>query len=217
MLQATHNFALMKSGLLIGGMLLAGTLQGPSAAAQQFGVSFGLNYQQLSDLSFNSLETRFKSKEGWHVGVWFEFAIGPIGIRPGLRYVDAGQLFDGINETFPATRDQFDVSMVEIPFVFRYGIKAPVIGPYVFVGPVLRFPSFTDKVISNDLAPMSIAGEAGVGLQITLGGLKLYPEVAYTFGFTNFIEDEIVIDFVTLTPEGSQRLNSAMVRLAVGF
>jgi hypothetical protein len=92
-----------------------------------------------------------------------------------------------------------------------------VIGPYAFAGPVFRFPSFTDKVLSNDLAPVSVAAEAGLGLQITIGGLRLYPEIAYTFGLTNFIQDELVIDFVTLTPEGQQRLNTAMLRLSVGL
>ena len=186
-------------------------------AAQRFGLTFGLNYQELSDISLNDLNTRFNSKEGWHVGAWFEFSLGPIAIRPGLRYMEAGKLFEGISETFPATRDQFEVSLVEAHLLFRYGINAPVIGPYVFAGPVMRFPSFTDKVIGNDLAPMSVAAEAGLGVQITIGSVRLYPEVAYTFGFTNFIEDEIVIDFVTLTPNGSQRLNSAMLRISAGL
>ncbi len=207
----------MKLRFLVCGILLVSAVRGPEATAQRFGVTVGLNYQQLSDVSYNSLETRFKSKEGWHVGAWFEFSLGPVGVRPGLRYLDAGHLFEGLNDTFPATRDQFDVSMVEVPLLFRYGISSPVIGPYAFAGPVFRFPSFTDKVLSNDLAPVSVAAEAGLGLQITIGGLRLYPEIAYTFGLTNFIQDELVIDFVTLTPEGQQRLNTAMLRLSVGL
>ena len=187
------------------------------AAAQNFGFTVGLNYQQLQDISFNDLNARFDSKEGWHVGAWFEFSLGPIGIRPGVRYVDAGQLFDGLSDSFPATRDEFDISLVEVPLLFRYGINAPVIGPYILAGPILRFPSFTDKVISNDLAPTSFGAEVGVGLQINLGGISLYPEVAYVFGLTNFIEDEIVIDFISLTPGSSQQLNSAMLRLSVGL
>ena len=208
----------MKLRFLICGMLLVGTAHGPDAAAQHFGVSLGLAYQQLSDISLNSLDTRFKSKEGWHVGAWLEFAAGSsLRIRSGIRYVDAGQLFEGINDTFPATRDSFDVSMLEASLLVRYGINAPVVGPYVFAGPVLRIPSFTDEVISNDLAPLSVATEMGVGLKISVGGVHLYPEIAYTFGMTNFIQDEIVIDFVTLTPQGKQRLNSAMLRLSVGL
>ena len=207
----------MKARILIFSLLLVAAPHGPDAAAQHFGVSFGLNYQQLSDVSFNNLNTRFQSKEGWHVGAWFEFSVGPVGIRPGIRYVEAGQLLEGLSDTFPATRDQFDFSLLEASLAFRYGIKAPVIGPYVIAGPVFRFPSFTDKVISNDLSALSIAAETGVGLQITLGGLRLYPEIAYTFGLTNFVEDEIVIDFVTLTPQGSQKLNTVMVRLLIGL
>ena len=207
--------AYMNARLLACSLILLGAA--PDAAAQRFGITLGLNYQQLSDVTFNNLDARFKSKEGWHVGAWFEFSLGSVDIRPGVRYVDAGNLYEGLSDTFPATRDQFDVSLLEVPLLFRYGINAPVIGPYVFAGPLLRFPSFTDKILSNDLAPLSVAAEAGVGLQVTIGGLRLYPEIAYTFGLTNFIQDELVIDFVTLTPEGEQRLNSAMLRLSLGL
>lgn len=197
--------------------LLTGLVQIPDAAAQSWGLTVGLNYQQLSNISINDLNTRFDSKQGWHIGAWFEFNIGSVGIRPGVRYVEAGQLLEGLNETFPATRDNFDVSLLEANLLFRYGIEAPVIGPYVFAGPLFRFPSFTDKVIGNDLAPMSVSGEIGAGLQITIGSIRLYPEVAYTFGFTNFIEDELVIDFVSLTPNDAARLNTAMLRLSIGL
>ena len=101
--------------------------------------------------------------------------------------------------------------------LFQYGIDGPLIGPYVFAGPLVRFPSFTDKVISNDLAPLSVAVEVGAGLRINIGGLRLYPEIAYTFGVSNFIQDELVIDFVTLTPQDEQRINTAMLRLSVGL
>ena len=189
----------------------------PSATAQRFGFMIGLNYQELSDISFNDLSTRFESKDGWHVGVWMELNAGAIAIRPGIRYVDAGQLFDGINDTFPATRDNFKVSLLEPFLLVSYGLTTPVVAPYLFGGPFVRFPSFTDKTISNDLAPASAALELGIGIKITMGGIRLYPELAYHVGITNFIEDELVIDFVSLTPSGSQRLNSIALRISLGM
>jgi len=204
----------MKPFLLLCGLLWV-TIS--PASAQTFGFYAGLNYQQLSDVSLNNLNTQFRSEDGWHLGAWFEFELGPIAVRHGLRYMDAGQLFTGINDRFPATPDNFDVSLLEASLLFRYGIQAPVIGPYVFAGPVLRLPAFTDKEISNDLAPISAAAEAGAGLEITISNLRLYPEIAYAFGISNFIGDSIVINFAELTPASSQQLNSALIRLSVAF
>jgi len=101
--------------------------------------------------------------------------------------------------------------------VLRYGFASPVVSPYAFAGPVLRLPLGNDEVIQDELRALSWAGEIGGGIAVNLGPLTLYPEVAYVFGLTRFIENELVLELVTLQLGDTQRLNAALLRLSVGL
>ncbi len=197
--------------------LFIGSLLVPAAMAQTFGVSAGGNFQRLSDISVNDLRTQFESQTGWHVGAWVELPLGPAGLRGGARYMAAGKLFEGLQSNFPSAQENFDVSLVELYLLLRLGIPSPVISPYVFAGPVFRIPSSSDEEISEDLRILSYAGEIGGGIKVGLGPINLYPEIAYVFGLTRFIEDELILQLISQQVGDPQRLNMAMLRLSVGF
>ncbi|MCY4170594.1 MAG: PorT family protein [Bacteroidetes bacterium] len=186
-------------------------------SAQNFGVSVGANFQRLNDIALNELETKFESQNGWHVGAWIELPLGPAALRGGARYMAAGKLFEGIQESHSSVRDNFDVSLVEIYLILRLGFPSPVVSPYVFAGPVFRLPAQNDADISNDLKILSYAGEIGGGLEIGLGPVTLHPELAYVFGITRFIENELILQQIKLQAGDPQRLNVAMLRLSVGL
>ena len=193
------------------------SLAAASPAYAQFGVTAGLNFDRLSDVAFNDVDANFDNKTGWHVGVWTEFSLGVVTLRPGVRYMNAGKLFEGLSEVNAAIVDDFDIHLVEVPILVRFGLGAAVVKPYVFAGPVLRFPAGVDDIIESDLNSPSIAGELGLGLQLSLGGFSLYPEIAFTFGLSSFIQDELILGFATLSTDDSQKLNTAMLRLGVGL
>lgn len=199
-------------------LVFAGSLLASNAPAQTFGVTVGGNFQRLGDITLNELETKFESQTGWHVGAWVEFPLGPVAaLRAGGRYMAAGQLLEGIQDNYPTIRENFDVSLTELYLLLRVGLPSQVVSPYVFAGPVFRIPTNTDQELSNDLKVLSYAGEIGGGLVINLGPVKLYPEIAYVFGLTRFIEDEIVLELISLQVGNPQKLNMAMVRLSVGL
>ena len=180
-------------------------------------MSVGGNFQRLSDITLDELRTKFESQTGWHAGAWVELPIGTTSLRAGGRYMSAGQLLKGIQASKPKFPDNFDISMVELYLVLRLGLPSQVLSPYVFAGPVFRIPTNTDSELSNDLHALSFAGEIGGGIAINMGAIRLYPEVAYTFGLTRFMKDKIVVRFIELQVDDSQRLNMAMLRLSVGF
>lgn len=133
--------------------------------------------------------------------------------------MSAGQLLEGLRGKDPSVpiRDNFDISVVELYLLLRLGLPSAVVSPYVFAGPVFRIPANTDSELNNDLKVLSYAGEVGAGLEINLGLVDLYPEVAYAFGITRFIEDEVILNFISMSIGDSQKLNVAMVRLSVGL
>ena len=204
----------MRHILLVGATLL---LMMPEANAQRVGLTVGTNFQRLSDISLNSVETLFEQQTGWHLGAWVDVPLGPLGIRVGARYMEAGKLFAGLGENFPIMRDNFNIALVDFNVLLRYGLSSPIINPYVFAGPSFRIPARADQILKNDLAALSYALEIGGGLEIKIGSLAIYPEIAYLVGLSTFIEDELVLDFVTLTAGDAQYLNTAILRLSVGL
>jgi len=194
-----------------------GFLFTPAAIAQNIGISVGGNFQRLSDISLNELETKFESQTGWNAGAWVELPLGPAALRAGGRYMAAGKLFSGIKNSYPSLRDNFDVSMVELYLILRLGLPSPVVSPYVFAGPVFRLPTRNDTEIENDLKILSYAGEIGGGIKINMGPVSLFPELAYIFGLTRFIENELVLQLISLRVGDPQKLNMVMLRLSVGL
>lgn len=179
-----------------------------------------MTFDRLSNITLNNVKTRFDDKVGWVIGVWMEAPIGPFGIQVGARYLDAGRLFEGLIEDQPDAgdvRDNFDFSFVEVPLLIRYSLGTPVLSPYVFAGPLMRFPAALDAEIAKDVKALSLAVELGAGVRLSLGKLSLFPEIAYVYGVTNFIGDSINVGPVTLNTTDKQSLNSAMLRLSLGF
>lgn len=200
--------------LAVAGLGLAGAVP----AHAQFGITAGANFDRLSDITLNNTEAHFDNHNGWHVGVWADFSLlGVLTLRPGVRYMSAGKLFEGLSEIDGNAEDTFDINLMEIPVLVRFAFGAPVIKPYIFAGPVLRFPVGVDNTIDSDLKSPSIAGEVGLGVQVALGRISLYPEVGFTFGLSSFIDDEIILGFATFSTNEAQHLNAAMLRLGIGL
>ncbi len=185
-------------------------------AAGQLGFSVGVNYSKLSDITQSSITSRFEDASGWHAEVWFDLDIGTLTLRPGLRYTMAGKVFkiEGVDD--PNLQANFNVNMLELPMDFRFRFNMQVATPYVALGPVLRFPSASKGSVSG-LNSMSVAGGFGVGLEMNLGVVVLYPELKFTFGISSFTESEFAILDAPFTADENLQLNGVMIRLGVGF
>lgn len=194
--------------------LLVGLAAKPAHA--QFGVSAGLNYNRLNDITLNDRESAFDNRSGWHIEAWAGFGAGPLALRPGIRYVQAGTLFEGLSDVGTDRADEVDVSLVEIPIHLRFRFPNPAVTPYVLAGPVVRFPFSDDDDLDEDLQT-SVAGEVGAGLELNLGAVRLYPELAFAFGLSRFVADEFTIAGRTFVADDEPRLNSVMLRLGIGL
>lgn len=185
-----------------------------SAHGQGLGVAIGANFNGLSDIDTGDREATFENATGWHVHLWFDLPVGPVAIRPGLRYMDLGELLDDVRlEGEPGQVIESDaVSLLEIPIDVRFRLGIPLVTPYIMAGPVLRFPDDGDLFES-----FSLAGGLGVGVELGLAGVKVFPELKYTFGISRFTQDSYEIGDVTITPDESQRLNALMLSVGVGL
>jgi hypothetical protein len=203
------------SVLLFSVFLLASISSVDAARAQGLGLSAGANFNSLSDIETSSGEATFDNASGWHLHLWFDLPVGPVAVRPGLRYMRMGELFTDV-ELDSGTFDEDEVTtLLEIPIDVRIRMGLPLITPYVLLGPVLRFPANADD--EDRLESFSLAGGAGIGVELGLGGIKLYPELKYTFGITRFTQDSYEIGGVEIVPDEDQRLNAIMLSVGIGL
>lgn len=182
----------------------------------QLGFAAGYNYSKLSDITLSGGESSFENATGWHVEMWFDLPVGDLALRPGLRYMSAGKIFEFANDFNPTLRDDFDVSIFEIPIDLRFRFNMEIATPFIAVGPIFRFPSSgRDEV--GDMSNASVAGGIGFGLEFDMGLVRLYPELKYTFGISQFVGKEMTIAGIPFSAEDTTLLNGVLLRLGVGL
>lgn len=183
-------------------------------AAAQLGIAAGANFDQMTDISTNG-EATFDNATGYHVGLFFDFGTGPLAVRPGVFYMNVGAIdFEAGNVT-----DQVDVDLFEVPVDLRLRLMAaPVARPYLLAGPTFRFAWSDDDDYDDWINDVSMAANAGVGIEINVPntGLRFFPELRYAFGLTDFTDDA---EFRGIEFEGEDAsyLNTFMLRLGVAF
>lgn len=193
-------------------LLISGGTSPASVEAQGLGISGGANFAELDDIDSGDRQATFDNATGWHLHLWFDLPLGPVALRPGIRYMDMGELFQ--DSSLPTQFDDETASLVEVPVDVRLRLGLPLVAPYVMAGPVLRFPSGSGD---DRFESFSLAGGAGVGLELGLGGLTLYPELKYTFGITRFTQESYEVGGVTFSPDDDQHLNAVMLSVGIGL
>lgn len=215
-LRSTHSLRSLLAVFAVG--LLVGI--GTSPAFGQFGVAGGLNFESAGDIQATNSSATLDNSTGYHVGLVYEFTIGPVGIRPGAFYRRVGTFeVSGLSLEDP----RYTVSAWEVPVDVRYTfLPTPLISPYVVGGPKATFPRGEGDfdVALNDVA---YTLNVGVGANISLPGLswRLQPELRYEFGASGFIDEESEVELgdqnVTFDPQDSPRFSNIALRLHLIF
>ncbi len=206
------------------------------SAQAQVGVSAGVMFSELGDISAGEQSASLQQVPGWHVHLWVNLPLGSFSLRPGLRYMDAGRLFDPsstagfdaspdpseifagpdgeIPDVTGSVNDEHFISYIEIPIDIRYQYDLSAVSPYVVGGPVLRFATDTNN--QDRLRTLSMAAAVGVGLEIRLFGLRFYPEAKRTIGVSGFTNEEYEFADLVIRPD-EQRLNATILSLGISF
>lgn len=197
-------------------LLTLGAAMHAKPASAQLGVSAGLNFGELDDIDAGDTDATFERSTGWHLHLWADLPLGPVAVRPGVRFMDMGKLLEDASvDNVPNPVDDENVRLLEVPIDLRLRLQTPGVRPYVMAGPVFRFNAGSDD--DDRFRSFSLAGGAGVGLELDLGGMTLFPEVKYTFGITRFTEETYEVGGVTISPDEDQQLNAVMVSVGIGL
>ncbi len=194
-------------------LFLAVLLWMPTTSFAQLGIAAGLNFESMSDITGNR-EATFDNASGYHVGVFYDLGAGPVGLRIGAFYREVPD----VQLDTAGIVDAFDLTLVDVPVDLRFNLTAtPVIRPYLLAGPVFSFPSSSNSEYDEAFEQVSVAGNVGGGVAISLGGITLFPEIRYAIGVTRFMKDKFQIGGFEFDSGEAQRQNSVMIRLGVGF
>ena len=222
------NYARKLVGLAVAAGILLGFCESSSAQIR-FGVAAGLNYTDIDNVDFGSAQAVYDSRQGFHIGVFADIPFGPLGVRPGIFYMDAGKIFenglkDFLDEVLPEEtdlnlEDDFSVRYITVPIDLRYKIGLTAVQPYIFVGPEFRFRTETDLLpeVDDNLKSFGIAGNFGAGVEVALLGVRLLPEFRMAFDTSGIIDDTITIGDFEFVADEAHQLRTVMLRLGVIF
>jgi hypothetical protein len=210
---------------LLGLIALAALAFAPTAQAQvpflgKLGVAVGANFDSYTDAEFNrdsDAPGNIDGATGYHIGLFYDLAIGPVGVRPGIYYVSLGDLeFDTIAGSVAGDAFSADLSLVEVPIDLRYRVITPLVQPYLSAGPVLRFANASDDNVN--VKDFTVGGSVGVGVDLGIPFFSPFLEARYQFGLDGLVEDFEFggASFSGEVEDGTQ-LNTFMIRLGVTF
>lgn len=180
----------------------------------QFGIEAGLTYNELSDVNAGNVEQSFDAAQGKHVGVFYILGKRNLGVRLGVRYMDAEGLYKDVSQQ---NADGFKASFVEVPVDLRLRLNTPILKPYVVGGVLGRVASGSDDEAFQDaMQSWNLAANVGAGLELRLGGLSFYPELNYTVGLNSIMKEGTTVGGVTFNADDS-KLNQFVIKVGIGF
>lgn len=193
---------------------------GPAQIAHaQFGIAGGLNFESADDLNAgNDVEATLDNKTGYHVGVVYDFDLGPASIRPGVFYRRVGTYVFEVGNV-QIEDETFDVSAIEVPIDARFRVfSTPAVRPYVLAGPMATFPRGEDD-FNEAMEDVTFSFNVGAGLEFGQqgNGVQILPEIRYEFGATKFIKDDFEIGDTTFEPQNEPRFSALSLRLHILF
>lgn len=188
----------------------------PTTADAQFGLSAGLNFNQLDEVETETVQADLRNTTGYHFGIFYDLALGPVGLRPGIMYRHIGD-YRISNIDLPDRISEYDLNVIDVPIDLRLRLlpQSPV-RPYLLAGPVISFPQAEDD-FDDGVEDVGLSADIGAGLTIEIpsAAITLMPELRYEIGATPLIQDEFEVGDATVQPQNNPRLNSLVLRLNV--
>jgi hypothetical protein len=203
----------------------------PAQAQLGFAAGYGLNMPNdpgfIENDSLNLGSSSFESSGGLNVGLFYDFPLGPVTLRPGVFLRRSSFDWTLLNEEgeeieFSPFSSTIQVAEVPIDVIFEFPMAS--VSPYVALGPSFNFVQ-TDqhdlRLAFNDPkgSVRFLALNAGAGVQFRPPGLGivLSPEIRYGHALSGFLLEEYTIRGIPVQAEGRQSMNNLTFRLGISF
>lgn len=173
----------------------------------KLGVFGGVTFEQLDDIPLQGNAIELQNSTSIHFGASYDQPIGPVHVRPAFVARRLGTY------AFPQQEDlgfliegrAFDVWSFEVPVDVRYQFDdvGDTVAPYIFAGPTIA-TYYAEEDFSQALNRVAWSGQIGVGAELDFAGLPLSisPEVQYSFGITDLVEEDFDFRFQSFSTDG---------------
>ena len=204
-------------------VLLTGLTLAVAPARAQLGASVGYGLNMLNEPSFSSPATNtFEGTGGLNIGVFYGVNFGRIGVRPGLYFRQSS--FDWMLDEVEFSPLETVVRTAEIPLDILFHFPMQQISPYVVAGPSINFlhtnqPDLRQVLDRSEGSTRFVSLNLGAGVEVRVPnlGLKLLPEVRYSYALSGFLQEEYIIRTVPFASDGSPHYSSLTFRLGISF
>jgi hypothetical protein len=172
------------------------TLLSAAEVSGQAGLELGFRGGvSVASASVDVQDTFDKSnRTGFAGGIFLNYDAGILGFQGGAQYTQKGVDLD-LGEVV----DEFSLSYLEIPAVFKLGLPLGIIKPSVFGGAGLGFKADCDiggEDCGDSFKDLDYFGIAGADVAIYLGSISLWADGRYHFGLTDITDaNDVVGDF----------------------
>ena len=205
---------------LVAGLAL---ISAPAAKAQ-IGFAGGFSANLASEPSFTSTnKTTFDAKGSFNFGMFYNFRIGAITLRPGLfiSQADFDWELEGISNPL-LSPVQNSIRMASFPIDLLYHFNAGSISPYIVLGPSFNFihtdqpdlrQTFDKPKGSTNFASFTLG--AGLEIQPDGWGVILLPEVRYGIALSGFLKEDYIVRTVSYASDSAVKMSTFVVRLGI--
>lgn len=203
--------------------LMIGLLVVASPAQAQLGAAAGYGLNMPNDPSFSSpAQNTFESTGGVSVGLFYNFSFGRLALRPGLFLRQSS--FDWQLDEVDFSPLQSKIRMAEVPIDVRFRFPREQFSPFVVAGPGFNFahtdqPDLRQVMNSPEGTTYFTSLNAGAGIEIPIAslGLRLLPEVRYSYALSGFLKENYIVRTVPFEADSAQRMDHLTFRLGISF
>ncbi len=218
---------------LVFGLLLGFASVASAQLGLGLGVAGGINFASFDDVDFDDVTAAYESASGYHFGFFAEIGKGAFTVRPGVYYMNAGTLFDGGFDDFiddfieedPEIVDllreieDVEVQFVSVPIDLKFRLFSSfIVRPYIFAGPEFKFVVSGDDDIAftDQFEGIVVAGNAGIGFEVALLGIRAYPEIRFSFDVSELVGEEFELGGETVMADKHQS-RTVFARIGIGI
>lgn len=193
------------------------------AAQAQLGVSVGYGMNVISQPGYAGPSNSFESTGGINAGLFFNFPIGRIDVRPSVAVQknDFDWELDEV-EIFSPIGGDFRVGELAVDIRYRFSDDGNA--PYVLVGPELNYVAANRAelrtVLNYENGSTKYAGiniGAGYRIELPAAGLSLEPEIRYSHALGGFMEEDFIVHTISYDGDSARSLSNLTFRVAFSF
>ena len=194
-------------------------------AQAQIGFVAGYGADIFSSPGFSgSNSSEFESSGSVNLGVFYDFRLGRVTVRPGLfiRQVNFDWTLSQLDAPFNPISEDLRVAEFPIDFLIHFPLES--FNPYVVLGPSFNFlhtdqPDLRQSLDRERGSTSFTSFNIGAGIRLAPEGwgVVLFPEIRYGLALNGFLSEEYIVRTATYSADAAEKISNFSFRVALSL